>query len=381
MIMEDGYMGTRLLASSGVIVIAGAVALTLISGASGRSQDDTIVTAKVMHSGAPKPVVLPPASHDSEPVESLHAEPQEGDELVLTVPDDVNGWDDVTFTAEWNASDHGPVQGVVDLQQVDGDMWESVAEIELGADGGSTDLEVTETSIYRLAYGGSDEMEATVSNDVTVVASELLPSRVTATASPTEDGMAEVIATWTTEDGVAVIGDLELQMKVGDAWEPVTEVTTDTDSTAEIEVEAEIGDEFRFVYPGGDRFAEVESDTGIVLSDDVRNIEVRVCNNGTDIDNLPYGVACHYAPVTVDTFVAAHDYLGNAWWNAMPMGTLVELEGGQAGIYEVVDRVIAPGRGAALGSASNWACGDACDVILQTCQGANTGFTWLRKID
>jgi hypothetical protein len=84
MIMEDGYMGTRLLASSGVIVIAGAVALTLISGASGRSQDDTIVTAKVMHSGAPKPVVLPPASHDSEPVESLHAEPQEGDELVLT---------------------------------------------------------------------------------------------------------------------------------------------------------------------------------------------------------------------------------------------------------------------------------------------------------
>ncbi|NDL57695.1 hypothetical protein F7O44_11480 [Phytoactinopolyspora sp. XMNu-373] len=373
-------MGSRLLASAGVIVIAGAVAFTLIGGASDGSSEDTTATAKVIRA-ASKPIVLPPSPSDSDPVQALHAEPEGGDELILTVPENVNGWDEVTFTAEWNSSDAGPVHAVVDLQEVDGDTWENVAEIELGDEGGSVELDVSETGIYRLAYGGSDEMEATVSNDVTVVTTDLLPSRVTATASPTDDGMAEVIATWTTEAGVAIVGELELQAKVGDTWETVTEVTTDADSTAEIEVDAAIGDEFRFVYPGGDRFDEVKSDTGVVLSDDVRNIEVRVCNNSTDIDNLPYGVACHYAPVTVDTFVAAHDYLGNAWWNAMPMGTLVELEGEQAGIYEVVDRVIAPGRGAALGSASNWACGDACDVILQTCQGANTGFTWLRQID
>jgi hypothetical protein len=192
---------------------------------------------------------------------------------------------------------------------------------------------------------------------------------------------AEITATWTTKGGVAIIGELELQQLVDGDWEGVSTLTTAADSTAEAEVDASVGDRFRFVYEGGSRFDAVESDDAVVIGEDVRTIPVTTCQNGTDIDNLPYGAACHYEPVSVDTFVVAHDYLGNAWWNAMPMGTIVELEGRKAGVYEVVDRTIAPGRGSALGAASNWACGDACDVILQTCQGSNTGFTWLRKID
>ncbi|WP_166356044.1 hypothetical protein [Phytoactinopolyspora limicola] len=378
-------MGSRLLASAGAVTIAGAAAFALIGSASGGSADDDIrVVAKVLAS-TPKPVVAEPSPRDSEPVEALHADPDAEDldaaELILSVPEDPNGWDDVMFTAEWRTVDGTPVQGVVDLQRVDGGTWETVAEIDIGPEGGSTELDVAETSIYRAAYGGSDDVDAAASNHVSVVASDLLPSRVTVTASPTGDDTAEVTATWTTEAGVAVIGDLDLEMKDGDEWETVETVATSADSTATIEVDAATGTEFRFTYAGGERFEEVRSDVGIVLGDDVRSIDVRVCNNSTDIDNLPYGVACHYAPVTVDTFVAAHDYLGNAWWNAMPMGTIVELKGEQAGIYEVAHRVIAPGRGSALGSASNWACGDECDVILQTCQGANTGFTWLRKVD
>jgi hypothetical protein len=132
-------------------------------------------------------------------------------------------------------------------------------------------------------------------------------------------------------------------------------------------------------YAGGSRFVAAVSDEIVVVGDDVRTVPVSSCSTDGEIDRLDRGAGCHYTPVTAGTFVVAHDYLDNAWWNAMPMNSYVELSGELAGVYEVVDRVIAPGRGSALGSASNWACGDDCDVILQTCQGKNTGFTWLRR--
>lgn len=358
----------------------------MVSGG-GSDDEPGVVQAKVT-ARADVPVIAPLAPRtDGNDVEALEAEPEEADDgaggLWLSPPDGANGWDAAVFTAEWTDDEGRPIHGVVDLQRVDDAEWSSVAEVELDGDGGQVEVDVAESGIYRLGYGGSDTLDATVSNEVTViVGDELLPSRVTATASPADSDMVEVTATWTTEGGVAIVGDLELQRDSDDGWETVTTVTTDAESTAVTEVEADFGDRFRFVYDGGDRFAAVESDEASVdAGDDVRTIPVTDCSTGREIDNLPYGAACHYTPVSSGTFVVAHDYLGNAWWNAMPMGTMVELEGQQGGLYEVVDRVIAEGRGQALGSASNWTCGDECDVILQTCQGANTGFTWLRRVD
>ncbi|NED94527.1 hypothetical protein G1H11_04300 [Phytoactinopolyspora alkaliphila] len=379
--MEDRRMWSRLLAGTGAAALAAAAGFALLGGASSADEAGEL-RAKVTAS-VEKSVIAEPSPVDDQPAEAVYAEPEEpGDEgLVLSAPEEANGWDEVPFSATWTADGAQTIVGTVDLQQLDGESWTTVADLDIGAAGGETELEVGRSGIYRLAYGGGDTVEATSSNDVAVVSGELMESWITATAAPAGDDAAEITATWTTKGGVAIVGELELQRLVDDEWEPVSTVTTGADSTAELEIDASIGDRFRFVYPGGSRFEAVESDDAVVIGADVRTIPVSTCQNGTDIDNLPYGAACHYAPVTVDTFVVAHDYLGNAWWNAMPMGTVVELEGREAGIYEVVDRTIAPGRGSALGAASNWACGDACDVILQTCQGSNTGFTWLRKID
>ncbi|WP_129665443.1 hypothetical protein [Phytoactinopolyspora endophytica] len=377
-------MWSRLLAGTGAAVLASGSAFFLLGGASGSSDDSGPARAKVVSAGVSKPLTAPPSPAESETVEALHAEAEEPSdelELVLSAPEEADDWDEVPFEASWSAAEGGEVSGPVDLQRVEGESWESVTELDLVDGVGSADVRVNETGIYRLAYGGSDAVDAAASNDVTVVSGDPLESRITATASPVDDDTAEVIATWTTQDGVAIMGDLDLQQQIDDEWETVQTVTTGSDSKAEVEVEAEVGTSFRFVYSGGSRFDEVESDAAVVIGDDVESIPVSACSTNTEIDNLPYGAACHYTPVGAGTFVVAHDYLGNAWWNAMPMGTMVELEGEQAGVYEVVDREIAPGRGSALGSASNWTCGDECDVILQTCQGANTGFTWLRRVD
>jgi hypothetical protein len=375
-------MWSRLLAGIGAAALAAAAGFALLGGASNASEEGSL-QAKVTAASLPKSLVAEPSPVEREPAESVHAEAQEpaADGLVLSAPDEASGWDDVPFTASWTSGDGASIVGAVDLQHLDGESWVTVTEMPIGASGGETELEVNRTGIYRVAYGGSDDVEAMASNDVAVVTDGLMESRITATAAPTGDDTAEITATWTTKGGVAIIGELELQQLVDGDWEGVSTLTTAADSTAEAEVDASVGDRFRFVYEGGSRFDAVESDDAVVIGEDVRTIPVTTCQNGTDIDNLPYGAACHYEPVSVDTFVVAHDYLGNAWWNAMPMGTIVELEGRKAGVYEVVDRTIAPGRGSALGAASNWACGDACDVILQTCQGSNTGFTWLRKID
>lgn len=375
-------MRSRLLAGGGAVVLAAAVALTLMAGTNGGSSDDDPAAAKVVQETTTKPLVVPPSPREPELVKVLAAEPEpeDGSDLVLTVPEEINGWDDVPFTAAWTAPGGGNVQGVVDVQRVKSEKWKTVDEIEIGADGGSTNLDVRNSGIYRLAYGGSDDVEAVVSDDVTVVVDDLMPSRITATATAMDDDSAEVTAAWTTEAGVAITGDLKLQAQRDGKWKTVETMTTDADSTATVEVEAEIGTKFRFVYPGGSRFDAVKSDAAVVLGEDISTIGVSTCTTSTDIDNLAYGTACHYTPVESGTFVVAHDYLGNAWWNAMPMGTVLQLEGDQAGLYEVVDRVIAPGRGSALGPASDWTCGAGCDVILQTCQGANTGFTWLRRV-
>ncbi|WP_211658955.1 hypothetical protein [Phytoactinopolyspora halophila] len=380
-------MRVRLLAGAGAVVVAAGAAMMV---AGGGSSDDGLVRAKVSAQAGGVPLVVPASSRESEPVEALDADPGGSDEsgedasagLQLHPPDEVSDWESATFTAEWSGPDGTPVHGVVDLQQVDGDEWTQVDEVQMDDDGGSVEVDVSETGIYRLGYGGSDDMEETVSDAVTVVVDdELLPSRITATATPGDDGTAEITATWTTEAGVAIVGELQLQERRDGEWDDVTTVTTDADSTATVDVEADRGARFRFVYDGGSRFEAVRSDAAVVADEEVRTIPVSTCSTSTEIDNLPNGEACHFTPVSSGTFVVAHDYLGNAWWNAMPMGTVVELEGEHAGLYEVVEREFAPGRGSALGPASNWTCGAECDVILQTCQGSNTGFTWLRELD
>ncbi|NEE00311.1 hypothetical protein [Phytoactinopolyspora halotolerans] len=376
-------MWPRLLAGTGAAALAAGSAFFLLGGADGSSDENVSARGKVVATGVSLPLTVPPSPAESENVEALQAEaqpPSDELELVLSAPEKASDWDAVPFEASWHVAEGGPVNGPVDLQRVEGESWESVTELNLADGEGTADVKVDETGIYRLAYGGSEAVDQAASNDVTVVSGDLLQSRITATASPIDDETAEVIATWTTPAGVAIMGDLELQRRTDDMWETVETVTTGSDSTAEVEVEAEVGTKFRFVYSGGNRFDEVKSDVAIVLGEDVETIPVSTCSTGVEIDNLAYGAACHYTPVGVGTFVVAHDYLGNAWWNAMPMGTMVELEGEQAGLYEVVNREIAPGRGSALGPASNWTCGDECDVILQTCQGSNTGFTWLRKV-
>jgi hypothetical protein len=117
-----------------------------------------------------------------------------------------------------------------------------------------------------------------------------------------------------------------------------------------------------------------------VTAMEAATIAVGSCATQADVDALPHGVGCHYTSVDAGVFVVGHDFLGNAWWNELPMQSYVQLTGEQAGLYEVVDRVIAPGRASQLGPAEQWTCGDRCDVILQTCLGENTGFTWLRRV-
>lgn len=320
----------------------------------------------------------------SQPVGTLTAEPTadvDPEGLVLSAPRQARQGATVTFGANWTTDDGRGVSGDVELQRVEGTKWSTVATITTDAGVGSTDAEVPTSGIYRLAYGGAGDLPAEVSADITITAGALMPSKVTATAAEADEGVVAVTSTWTTDAGVPIVGELALQEAQDGEWTTVSTVTTGEDGTAAAELTVSETTQFRVSYAGGSRFAAVSGAEELLTGDDVRAIPVSACSTDHEIDGLARGEGCHFTPVRSGTFVVGHDYLDNAWWNALPEGDMVELTGELTGIYEVVDRVIAPGRGAALGSASNWTCGDDCDVILQTCQGSNTGFTWLRRVE
>lgn len=381
LIMEDRNMKYRVTAGAGLVALTTAAVFVLVGGAGGSDEPSSGV------SGAPTDVgfVAPPSPADEAPAAAIRAEPgsdsSSAGDLVLTAPASVQPGQSVTFGGRWHTPDGDRVNGEVDLQRIEGNSWATLTTMRVDDGFGEVDVQINGSGIYRLAYGGSDELDAVASGEMVVRAGEPLKSRITATAENTGDGAVSVTAAWTTEGGVPIVGDLGLQQAVDEEWKHVSKAVTDGDGTAVAKAEAEHTARFRFAYDGGSRFGVVASDGAVALGDDVRTIPVEICDDAADIDVLPNGVGCHYTPVSSGTFVAAHDYLGNAWWNSIPVDSYVELTGELAGLYEVVDRVIAPGRGSALGPASDWTCGDACDVILQTCQGKNTGFTWLREVE
>ncbi len=367
-------MKSRITAGAGMALVAAAGVFVFVGATSDSGESDG------ESSGG---VVAPSAPADEAKATLVHAEPGGEDDqrdLVLNAPAEVEPGQEATFGGTWRTDEGEGISGEADLQRLDGKTWTTVTSISFDDGSGEADVTVESSGLYRLAYGGSDEVEAATSTDLAVHAGEPLKSRLTTTVESTDDDAVEVTAAWTTEGGVPIAGDLGLQQAADDEWEDVSNAVTGAEGTAVAEVDAGETSEFRFTYTGGSRFGEVASDAAVALGDDVQTIPVEVCEDAADVDALDHGVGCHYKPVSSGTFVSAHDYLGNAWWNSIPIGNYVELTGEFAGLYEVVDREIAPGRGAALGPASDWACGDACDIVLQTCQGKNTGFTWLSKV-
>ncbi|PZF85021.1 hypothetical protein [Jiangella anatolica] len=372
-------MKYRVLAVTGVLALLGAAVFAILGAtndddptASGGGSEPNIV--QVAASPAPEQVAGPISAEPPAAAEELP--------LVLTAPSEARPDASVTFGASWITPAGDPVSGKVDLQRIEGNAWTTVTTIPVENGQGQVDVQVRSSGIYRLAYGGGPEVEAIASHEVVVTAGAQLASRLTATAEVTDDGAVGVTAAWTTDGGVPIVGDIGLEQQAdGEEWAPLSAVTTTAEGTAVVDATAEHTTRFRFSYAGGSRFAAVTSEEALALGDDVRTIPVELCDDDVDIDNLGNGVGCHYTPVESGTFVVAHDYLGNSWWNSIPEGTFVQLEGEFAGLYEVVNRVIAQGRGSALGSASNWTCGDECDIVLQTCQGSNTGFTWIRRVE
>lgn len=352
------------------VVLTGGIGYTIMSG----GDDDDGSTSR-------EPLTVQPASAQSAQVDHVVADADvaEGG-LRLSVPDKVKANSKVSFEVTWQA-DGRTVSGDVDLQAIQNKKWQSVKTIAVTDGSGTGTAKVPQAGLYRVAYGGGDDLDATASPDVAVLTGGPLESRLVTTVETTDNGAVAVNAGWMTKSAIPIVGDLELQKRGDDGWKPQQTVSTDVDGTAIVELKNDPEAEYRFTYGGGDKFAETKSNPASLLDSDAQTIPVSDCETDAAIDNLPYGAACHFTPVSSGTFVVGHDYLGNAWWNTVAVGTFIELSGSQEGAYEVVDRVMAPARGAELGPASEWTCGDECDVILQTCQGNNTGFTWLRRVE
>ncbi|TDE10348.1 hypothetical protein [Jiangella asiatica] len=370
-------MKYRVTAGAGVVALAGAAVFAIVGATDG---DDTSTESGGSTDAGVQVAASPVEEQVAGPIDAEpDADPAAGP-LTLSAPAEARPGSSVTFGVRWTTPDGDPVSGEVDLQRIEGNAWTTVTTVPVESGTGGVDVEVPSSGIYRLAYGGGPELEAVTSTELVVTAGEPMVSRLTATAESDGEGSVGVTAAWTTDGGVPIVGGLELQQADGEEWVPLATAVTGPEGTAVAEAAAEETTRFRFSYAGGSRFGAVVSEDALALGEDVRTIPVELCDDDVDIDNLANGVGCHYTPVTSGNFVVAHDYLGNSWWNSIPVSSYVELEGEFAGLYEVVDRVIAQGRGSALGSASNWTCGDSCDVVLQTCQGSNTGFTWLRRV-
>lgn len=364
-------IGVGALAAVGVLALIGAVQLTDPSP-----------------SPSPDPSIsAPPVSARAEFVTHVSAEPATDPvgrpAISLTSPAPAEPGTSVEFEVRWSSPSGEPVSGALDLQRIEGSTWTTVGTLTTEAGTGSTTLTVPESGIYRLGYGGSDTIPAVVSQEITVTAGPPIPSNLTVTVTPDPNVNAAthtLTAAWTMQGGVAITGPLVVEAAQGEEWAPVTTVTTGDDGIATVGVEAAASTRYRVSYAGGSRFSAAVSGEAVALGDDARTIPVSSCSDDGDIDVLDRGAGCHYTPVTVGTFVVAHDYLDNQWWNTVPVNSYIRLSGEFAGAYQVIDRVMAPARGADLGPAENWTCGDECDVILQTCQGQKTGFTWLRRV-
>lgn len=377
--MDDGRVRIRSVIGVAAVLAAGAGGVVLMTN----DDDSRGVGPPVDRPAVVQAEVIPAAA---EAVMVLDAEPAETGPrtwLDLDLPEAAEPSTTITGDITWTTPSGTPITGQVAVQRVDGAEWATVAEVPVDNGSGTVDLDVEGTAIYRVVYAGSADVGAAQSDEMTVRAGDLLSSTLAVAATPVDDTGYEITASWATDDSIAVRGTVAVEQEVDGEWAPVGEVDTGetgSGSTIIAAEELDVAATFRLVYPGGSRFAAITSEPATAYGDDIRTIPVSTCSTDHEIDVLPRGAGCHFTPVTSGTFVVGHDYLDNSWWNAVPMGTAIELEGANAGIYEVVDRVIAPGRGAALGSASNWTCGDACDVILQTCQGSDTGFTWLRRV-
>ncbi|WP_146605265.1 Ig-like domain-containing protein [Jiangella anatolica] len=328
----------------------------------------------------PTPVPSVPASSPAGPAEPAGPAPTQ---LYLTAPGLTDPGATEVFTATWIDGDGYGVDGVVLLQRAEGAGWVTVAELTTSTGRASTGVTVAASAIYRLLYPGSDELAPQVSAEVAVIAATRLESALTVSAPATPvvaGGAVTLTIGWHNAAGVPIIGDVQLQALAGDSWTVVSTLATSADGTATATVTPSAPTTYRAVYPGGTRYLPVTSADLTVTAVEAATIPVRSCAGQADVDALPHGVGCHYTSVAAGVFVVGHDFLGNAWWNELPLQSYVQLTGEQAGLYEVVDRVIAPGRASELGPAEQWTCGDRCDVILQTCLGENTGFTWLRRV-
>ncbi|TDE01822.1 Ig-like domain-containing protein [Jiangella asiatica] len=348
-----------------------------VDGAPGEQRPSAAPTA------APAPAATPgePAGTPSSPAQPPAPRTSQ---LYLTAPGLTDPGTTEMFTATWVDAEGYGLDGVVELQRAEGATWVPVAELTTEVGRASTSVTVAASAVYRLAFRGSDELDPQVSAEVAVIAETRLESAVTVTATPQSvpaGDAVDVAVTWRNADDVPIIGDLQVQELRDGSWVTVTTVTTGSDGVAATAVTPPATREYRAVYPGGTRYLPVTSDPVTVTAIAAATIPVSRCATQADVDALLPGVGCHYTSVSAGVFVVGHDYHGNAWWNELPMGAYVELTGEQAGLYEVVDRVIAPGRAGELGPASQWTCGERCDVILQTCVGDNTGFTWLRRLD
>ncbi|MBB5790555.1 hypothetical protein [Jiangella mangrovi] len=332
--------------------------------------------------GEPQPTASSPGTPPAPPPASDPAAPAPT-ELYLTAPGLTDPGATEVFTATWIDSAGYGVDGVVLLQRAEGDTWVPVAELTTSVGRASTSVTVAASAIYRLVYPGSDALAPQVSDEVAVIAETRMESALTLTAAPARvvtGGPAVLTVGWHNTDAVPIIGDIVVEALADGAWTAVATVTTGSDGAAATTVTPTVSTAYRAVYPGGTRYLPVTSADVTVSAVSAATIPVRSCANQADVDALPHGVGCHYTSVDAGVFVVGHDFQGNAWWNELAMGAYVQLTGEQAGLYEVVDRVIAPGRAAELGPAEQWTCGDRCDVILQTCIDANTGFTWLRRV-
>lgn len=73
--------------------------------------------------------------------------------------------------------------------------------------------------------------------------------------------------------------------------------------------------------------------------------------------------------------IAGHDYMGYAWLNSVPTGTIVEVQGGPAsGTYRVYDHMSLGRQGGDMPRFNG------ADLVLQSCQGSGTGFSLLEEL-
>lgn len=94
-----------------------------------------------------------------------------------------------------------------------------------------------------------------------------------------------------------------------------------------------------------------------------------------DNGNLTY-YAGHWKNGEWSQLLAGHDYMGFAWLNSVPLGTIVNVTSGPAqGTYRAYDHLYIGRQGGDMPRFYG------ADLVLQSCQGSGTGFTLLDRIN